>query len=87
MTTTTYEVQLDGDLTVRVENAEYYKREEGWVTFKDSEHKVITDFPQDRIRLIARLRQVEQSTAINAAKICADDIAVAASKRAFYGRR
>jgi hypothetical protein len=54
---TTYTVTLDtpsGEHVLTVVDAEYYKHEDGWVTFKDREHKVMSDIPEARIRLIAR---------------------------------
>lgn len=41
--------------THAVPNAEYYKREDGWVTFKDSDHKVIADFQESQLQFIAKV--------------------------------
>jgi len=47
-------------------SAEYFRHDDGWVSFKDSKHKVIADFPEARIVSITAAA-VERSTEIPAA--------------------
>lgn len=43
--------RTDEPLWIEVE-AEYYRRADGWVTFKDGDHQVVADVPEGKIRFI-----------------------------------
>lgn len=52
------------NLDERIE-AEYYKHEDGWITFKDAEHKVVAAAPESGVRMITARRPAPPASTVN----------------------
>ena len=49
------QVSLEDDAPEDIHGCEYYQIEDGWIVFKDSNHKAMVAYPEKRVTRIKRL--------------------------------
>ena len=49
------QISLEDDAPEDIHGCEYYQIEDGWIVFKDSNHKAMVAYPEKRVTRIKRL--------------------------------
>lgn len=58
------EISFEDAENETINGYEYYQIDEGWITFKDAQHKVVIAYPEDRVTRIARLDPHDEAATI-----------------------